>query len=55
MLAIILTIEDDNDRQFAEMIYNKYAEKMYLIALNILHNHNDAEDCVQHITTQFLF
>lgn len=47
MLAIILAIEDENDRQFVEDIFNKYAEKMYLVAVNILQNHDDAEDCVQ--------
>lgn len=47
MLAIIMTIEDDNDRQFVESIFNRYSEKMYLIAMGILNDHNDAEDCVQ--------
>lgn len=47
MLAIIMAIEDENDRLFVETIFNKYAEKMYLVAVNIFHNHDDAEDCVQ--------
>lgn len=47
MLAIIMAIEDDNDRQFVEMIFNKYAQKMYLVAMGVLHDHDDAEDCVQ--------
>ncbi len=47
MLAIIMAIEDEDDRQFVEIIFNKYAKKMYLVAMNILHNHEDAEDCVQ--------
>ena len=47
MLAIIIAIEDEDDRSFVETIFNKYAEKMYLEAVNILHNHADAEDCVQ--------
>ncbi len=47
MLAIIMAIEDDNDRQFVEMIFNKYSQKMYLVAMGVLHDHNDAEDCVQ--------
>lgn len=47
MLAIIMAIEDEDDRSFVETIFNKYAEKMYLEAVNILHNHADAEDCVQ--------
>lgn len=47
MLAIIMAIEDEDDRLFLEMIFNKYSKKMYLIAANILNNHDDAEDCVQ--------
>ena len=47
MLAIIMAIQDESDRRFVEMIFNKYSKKMYLIANDILHNHNDAEDCVQ--------
>lgn len=47
MLAIIMAIEDEGDRLFVENIFNNYSEKMYLVAVNILHNHDDAEDCVQ--------
>ena len=47
MLAIIMAIEDEKDRLFVEMIFNKYSKNMYLIAANILNNHDDAEDCVQ--------
>lgn len=47
MLAIIMAIEDEDDRLFVENIFNNYSEKMYLVAVNILHNHDDAEDCVQ--------
>lgn len=47
MLAIIMAIEDDDDRLFVEMIFNKYSKNMYLIAEKILNNHDDAEDCVQ--------
>lgn len=47
MLAIIMSIEDSNDRAFVEDIYSLYSEKMYLIAYDILKNHHDAEDCVQ--------
>ena len=47
MLAIIMSIENNNDRAFVEDIYNLYSEKMYLIAYDILKNHHDAEDCVQ--------
>ena len=47
VLAIIMAIEDEGDRLFVENIFNNYSEKMYLVAVNILHNHDDAEDCVQ--------
>lgn len=49
MLAIIMAIEDEEDRLFVERIFNKYSKNMYLIAANILNNHDDAEDCVQDI------
>lgn len=47
MLAIIMAMNDDGDRSFVEDIYNRYAEKMYLVAMDILHDHFDAQDCVQ--------
>lgn len=47
MLAIIMAIEDESDRQFIESIFNMYSEKMYLVAMGILHDHHDAQDCVQ--------
>lgn len=43
MLAIIMAIEHEKDRLFVEMIFNKYSKNMYLIAANILNNHDDAE------------
>ena len=46
MLAIIMAIENEQDRLFVESIFNKYSEKMYLIAMDIINNHHDAEDCV---------
>lgn len=47
MLAMIMAIEDEEDRVFVETIFNKYSKNMYLIAERILNNHDDAEDCVQ--------
>lgn len=47
MLAVIMAIIDEDDRLFVETVFNKYSKKMYLIAVNILNNHEDAEDCVQ--------
>ena len=46
MLAIIMAIENEQDRLFVESIFNMYSEKMYLIAMDIINNHHDAEDCV---------
>ena len=46
MLAIIMAIENEQDRLFVESILNMYSEKMYLIAMDIINNHHDAEDCV---------
>jgi len=46
MLAIIMAIENERDRLFVESIFNMYSEKMYLIAMDIINNHHDAEDCV---------
>ncbi len=46
MLAIIMAIENEHDRLFVESIFNMYSEKMYLIAMDIINNHHDAEDCV---------
>lgn len=47
MLAIIMAIENEQDRLFVESIFNRYSEKMYLIAMDIINNHHDAQDCVQ--------
>lgn len=47
MLAIIMAINDTDDRLFVEDIYNRYAKQMYLVAMDILCDHFDAQDCVQ--------
>ena len=49
MLCIISVIENDFDRNFVEDIYEKYSKKMYLLAMDILKNHHDSEDCVHDI------
>ena len=46
MLGIILAIRDEDDRSYMEEFYLKYGKKMYLIADEILHHREDAEDCV---------
>lgn len=47
MLAVIMAIENEDDRLFVETVFNRYAKKRYLVAYNILGNRADAEDCVQ--------
>ena len=46
MLSLFLTIQNENDRLLAEMLYRKYKHQMYGIAYSILHNRADAEDVV---------
>ena len=46
MLPIILTIRDDDDRHYVERIYRKFGKKLYWIAYEHTHNHEDSEDCV---------
>ena len=54
MLAIIMSIENDSDRSFVEDVYNLYSEKMYLVALDILNNHHDAQDCVHNTIARII-
>jgi RNA polymerase sigma-70 factor (ECF subfamily) len=49
MLPIVLTIADENDRAFVEKIYRLYGKKIYLSALKILNNPEDAEDCLHDV------
>lgn len=51
MLPIILSIPDDDARDFVENIYVKYEKQLYLLSMSYLKNHYDAEDCV-HDTIQ---
>ena len=46
MLAIIMTIEDEEDSRFVADVYTRCSERMFSIAMNVLHNRYDAEDCV---------
>jgi len=46
LLAIILAIEDEQDRSFVDWIYRTYEKKMYVEAFDILKHHEDAQDCV---------
>lgn len=47
MLAIIMSMEDDRDREFVEDIYIRYSKSMFSIAFGIVNDEHDAEDCVQ--------
>lgn len=49
VLAIIMAIADENDRLFVENLYLQYSKKMNAVAIKILHNEADAEDCVHDV------
>lgn len=52
MLALYLTyIDDEDDKRIFEKIYREHEQQMYLCALAILHDENDAEDVVQEVFT----
>lgn len=46
MLAIIMAIENDDDRDLAERIYLEYNQQMFRIANAVLKNETGAEDAV---------
>lgn len=46
MLCIFMMIENDEERNKAEEIYEKYGKKLFLISYRILGNREDAEDAV---------
>ena len=54
MLGIIMSIENEEDRSFMETLYYDYSEKMYLVALDILNNHHDAQDCVHNTIARII-
>lgn len=54
MLEIIMSIENEEDRSFMETLYYDYSEKMYLVALDILNNHHDAQDCVHNTIARII-
>ena len=49
MIYFLTLIDDADDRDFFEEIYEKYHKMMFDCALKILKNHHDAEDAVQQI------
>lgn len=48
---IYMILINDDDREQFETVYNKYNRLMYKVAMNILHNHELAEDA---LSTAFL-
>ena len=47
MLAFYMAfIDDEDDREKFEIIYNEYRKRMVSTAYSILRNHEDAEDAV---------
>ncbi len=49
MLPIILAIQDENDRNFVEELYEKYKDRIYYRAKKLLKNESDLEECVQDV------
>lgn len=47
MLTFLLVIEDEKTRNKLEELYIRYHKEMYYIAMSILSNTHDAQDCVQ--------
>ena len=54
MLEMIMSIENEEDRSFMETLYYEYSEKMYLIAMDVLNNHHDAQDCVHNTIARII-
>ncbi|MGM9597866.1 MAG: RNA polymerase sigma factor [Eubacteriales bacterium] len=46
MLAIFMTLANDEEKALAERLYMTYKNRMYGIAYSILHSREDAEDAV---------
>lgn len=51
---IILAIEDDDDRTFITHLYLKYGKLMYAVALDIVREHQAAEDMVSAAITEMI-
>lgn len=47
MLSYTTLIDSPEDRTKFEQIYENYKNLMYRTAYQVVHNHHDAEDCVQ--------
>lgn len=50
MIALYLSlIEDENDKTLFEKIYMAYRKQMFVVAMQVLNNHEDAEDVVHDV------
>lgn len=47
MLLYTAMIDNEQDKLRFEDIYNTYCKQMYLVAMQVLHDHGEAEDAVQ--------
>ncbi len=45
-IGILISALNDDDRNFVTEVYNKYGDRLYVTALDILKNEHDAEDAV---------
>ena len=49
MLPIILEIRDENDRNYVQIVFDKYGDRLSSIARKYLGNTDDINDCVQDV------
>ena len=49
MFALLMSIEDEDDRSFVEILYMTYEKTLYMMAESILRNRYDAQDCVHEV------
>lgn len=47
--AVLLNIENEEQRNELAIFYEKYKKRLYSIALSKIHNEIDAEDAVQEV------
>lgn len=51
LMLYLAMIETEEDKCKFEIVYEKNKERMYRVAMGILHNHEDAEDALQEALT----
>ncbi len=54
MLLLIMSMKDDRQRSFVEEMYDKYEKKIYVYALSLLDNRQDAQDCVHNVVLRVM-